>query len=132
MSQLLQKQLIMMKTNDDGTFCTSYYFIEKPQNNVSCSYRVCQGFWTNLIWLNLFGLVLGLSQFSIPPQLPRKINFASKVVKSGSKTIISICQSKSVTHSVAGKYMIRNINKKRKLFPYLQTEIGAREPYFNH
>ena len=46
------------------------------------------------------GLVLGLSQFSILPQLPLKMTLASKVVKIDLKIIISRCKSKSVTHSV--------------------------------
>jgi hypothetical protein len=37
------------------------------------------------------GLVLGLSQFSILPQLPPKIMLDSKVVKIDSKIIISLC-----------------------------------------
>ena len=37
------------------------------------------------------GLVLGLSKFLLLPQLPQKMTLVSKVVKSKSKNIISIC-----------------------------------------
>jgi hypothetical protein len=36
------------------------------------------------------GLILSLSQFLIPPQLPQKIKLTSKVVKVDSKIIISL------------------------------------------
>jgi len=45
------------------------------------------------------GLVLGLNQFSILPQLPPKILLDSKVVKIDPKIVISLYKSKSVTHS---------------------------------
>jgi len=46
------------------------------------------------------GLILGLSQFSILPQLPLKILLDSKVVKIDPKIFILLCQSKSTPHSV--------------------------------
>jgi len=52
-----------------------------------------------------FDLVLGPSQFSILSQLPQKMILPSKVVKGGLKIIISLCQSKSMTHSVEVKYV---------------------------
>ena len=54
------------------------------------------------------GLVLGSSKFLIVPQLPQKILLNSKVVKSDSKIISSLCLpkvlSKTLTHSVATRY----------------------------
>jgi len=71
-------------------------------------------FYYNIVYENIYimfhklgqvkfpddGLVLGLSQFSILPQLPPKIMLNSKVVEIDPNIIISFCQSKSVTHSV--------------------------------
>ncbi len=55
------------------------------------------------IWVAKFaygGLALGQSQFSLLPQMPQKIMLNLKMVKFDSKIIISLCKSKSVTHSV--------------------------------
>ncbi len=46
------------------------------------------------------GLVLGLSQFTLLPQLPLRAMLNSKLVKLIFKIIISLSYSKSVTHSV--------------------------------
>jgi hypothetical protein len=46
------------------------------------------------------GSVLGLIQFSTLPQLPPKILFDSKVVKTYPKIIILLFKSKSMKHSV--------------------------------
>ncbi len=46
------------------------------------------------------GLILGSSQFTLLLQLPLKTMLSLKVVKLDLKTGNSICQSKSVTHSV--------------------------------
>ena len=45
----------------------------------------------NLVKLCYSGLVLGLSQLSLLPQLSQKMMFDSKVVKNDSKIIISLC-----------------------------------------
>ena len=55
----------------------------------------------NLVKIRNGGLVLGLSQFLLQPQLSQKMILDSKVVESDSKIITSVCLSKSVTHSVA-------------------------------
>jgi hypothetical protein len=46
------------------------------------------------------GSILGLSQFSMLPQLPLKMMLDLKAFKINPKVIISLCQSKSVAHSV--------------------------------
>ena len=46
------------------------------------------------------GLVLGLNQFTLLPQLAPKMMLNLNVVKIDTKIIILICKSKSVTHSV--------------------------------
>ena len=59
---------------------------------------------SNLTTSNLCygGLFLGSRQFLLQPQqLPQKRMLPSKVVKSGSKIIISFCQYKSMTHLAA-------------------------------
>ena len=57
----------------------------------------------NLVKFSYGGLVLGSGQFLQCPQLPQGMTLASKVVKSDSKIIISLCLSKYVTHSVSIK-----------------------------
>ena len=47
--------------------------------------------------------VIWSGQFFLLPQLSKEIIIASKVVKSDSKIIISLCQSKSLTHFLEGK-----------------------------
>ena len=56
---------------------------------------------TDLDKLNLVKFVLGTSQLSLLLQLPKKVNLASKIVKSDSKIIILLRSSKPVTHSYA-------------------------------
>ncbi len=46
--------------------------------------------FTNLGKLNLIIVVFSSSQFSILPQLPQKVELASKVVKVDSKIIVSL------------------------------------------
>jgi hypothetical protein len=46
------------------------------------------------------GFVLGSSQFSLMPQLPQKITLNFKVPKMDSKIIISLFESKFVTHTL--------------------------------
>ena len=52
-----------------------------------------------LVKLGYGGWILGSSQFLPQPHLRQKMTFALKVVKRDLKMIISLCQSKSVTHS---------------------------------
>ena len=59
------------------------------------------------------GQILGLSQSSLLPQLPRKMTFASKVVEIDSKIIILLCQSKYVTHSVEFQLNVDRENLER-------------------
>ena len=54
----------------------------------------------NLVKFGYGGSVLDLSQFWLLPKLPQKMTLTLKVVKSDSKIIISLYQSKSVTHFV--------------------------------
>ena len=60
------------------------------------------GIWT-ISELGYGGLVSGLRQFLLHPQLPQNMLLASKVVKSDLKIFILLYQSKSPTHSVWGK-----------------------------
>jgi len=46
------------------------------------------------------GSILGLSQFTLLPQLPLRMTLNLKVVKIDLKISNLVCQSKSVTHSV--------------------------------
>ena len=54
----------------------------------------------NLVKICNGGLGLGSKQFPLLPQLPQKLTLASNFVKSESKTIISLCWCKYMTHSV--------------------------------
>jgi len=50
-------------------------------------------------------MILGSSQFLILSQQSKKMTLTSKVVKNSSKIIISLHQSKSVTHFVENNLM---------------------------
>ena len=58
--------------------------------------------WASLTWLNfrIVLMVLSSNWFSLLPQLPQKMMLDSKLVKSNSKIIILLRESKSVTHLV--------------------------------
>jgi hypothetical protein len=66
-----------------------------PKISVKITYRADLGKLNLLIcW------IFGSSQYSLVSQLPLKTMLNSKVVKIDSKTIISLCSSTSVPHSV--------------------------------
>ena len=73
----------------------SIYYQKHSFNIIECVSRI----WTNLTWLNLLMVVrLELIFTNVPSA--SKITLASKVVKSDPIIFISLCYSKSVTHSV--------------------------------
>ena len=80
--------------------------------------------FTDLGKLNLpmDGPVLGSSQFSLLPQLPKKMMLASKVVKIDSKIIISFRKSKSMTHFVV-------VDKTRHFETFLKIDKNSYHPY---
>ena len=65
-------------------------------------YSAYQGFeQAYLVRLTFGGQVLSSIRTSLQPRLPQKLTLASKVVKIDSTLVISLCQPKSVTHSIA-------------------------------
>ena len=77
------------------------------QKTFAFKIRITDLYKLNLVKLGYGGLALGLSQYSILPQLPQKMTLASKVVKSDSKIIILPRWVKSVTHSVEFTYITK-------------------------
>ena len=73
------------------------------------------------------GLVLSSRQFSMLTQQPQKMTHASKVVNSDSKIIITVCWSKSVTHSVdqwfSTFFRSRNTKHEKKFYGTLIPEF---------
>jgi len=59
------------------------------------------------------GIVLGLSQFTLLPQLPLKTKLNSKVVKIEQKIIISLCQCKFVKYSVESDFAKKIVHLKK-------------------
>ncbi len=66
-------------------------------NTPAMWYRMFRRFWQSKFAYGCNGC---LSQYTLLPQLPLKIMLSIKVFKIVSNIINSICQSKSVTHSV--------------------------------